>query len=191
MTTPAMLVDLSRCIGCYSCTIACKQENRLPAEVKWVTVSTREHFSPRWVRYYVSNSCRHCHQPACVNVCPTGALEITPSGVVKYNTDKCIGCRMCLSFCPNGALAYGESGKPSKCVLCPHRVEQGNVPACVQICPTSARIFGSRESILEHARQRIAELQEQNRPVELIGDNPAKRSSVLYLIPQLVKAVGE
>lgn len=178
-----MLVDLSRCIGCFSCVIACKQENSLPPGTNWVNIYSRELFSPYWQRYSFPNSCRHCHQPACAAICPVGALEMTPEQVVIYHGHRCIGCYLCHSVCPYNAIS--ENIKPSKCTLCYHLQQRGAIPACAQVCPTKARVFSSREEILKEAEERVFKLQSAQKAVQLVGNTGPTKSSVLFLAPNV------
>jgi tetrathionate reductase subunit B len=163
-----MGIDVNKCIGCGRCADACKTENNVPREPfyfrTWVeryvlttggeTVVTSpdggiEGF-PSTVSekgilrtFFVPKLCNHCANPPCVQVCPVGATFITPDGVVLVDKDYCIGCRYCIQACPYGARFLNPATHTAeKCTFCYHRVVQGKVPACVEVCPTGARIFG-------------------------------------------------
>jgi anaerobic dimethyl sulfoxide reductase subunit B (iron-sulfur subunit) len=85
----------------------------------------------------------HCENPACVNVCPAGAMTKRADGIVLVNQDQCIGCRYCEWACPYGAPQFDErKGVMSKCTLCEDLVAQGQNPACVDSCPARALGFG-------------------------------------------------
>jgi len=87
--------------------------------------------------------CNQCDKPPCVQVCPVGATYKTPDGVILVDKDYCIGCRYCIQACPYGARYLDPRTKTAdKCTLCYHRIRQGLLPACVEVCPTQARIFG-------------------------------------------------
>ncbi len=163
-----MGVDVNKCIGCGRCADACKTENNVPREPfyfrTWVeryvlttdgeTVVTSpdggiEGFpatiSEKGIlrTFFVPKLCNHCANPPCVQVCPVGATFITRDGVVLVDKDYCIGCRYCIQACPYGArFLHPVTHTAEKCTFCYHRVVQGKVPACVEVCPTGARIFG-------------------------------------------------
>jgi len=93
--------------------------------------------------FFVPKICNHCTHPACVQVCPVGATFRTEDGVVLIDHDYCIGCRYCVQACPYGARFFDEEeGVSDKCTWCYHRITKGLQPACVEVCPTKARIFG-------------------------------------------------
>ena len=105
-----MAIDLARCIACHGCTLACKTANNLPDGVRYTNVLTdggqymdtaRGTYPNDLHRVYYPVGCQHCENPACVKVCPVGATYKDPeTGVVRQDSDKCIGCRMCMSACP-------------------------------------------------------------------------------------------
>jgi Fe-S-cluster-containing dehydrogenase component len=93
--------------------------------------------------FFVPKLCNQCDNPPCVQVCPVGATFKTPDGVVLVDADYCIGCRYCIQACPYGArFLHPETRTAEKCTFCYHRIVKGLVPACVEVCPTQARIFG-------------------------------------------------
>jgi len=102
-----MVIDLHKCIGCYSCMISCKQEHFLPPEIFFSRVLVGEsgrYPSVQKVVYPVL--CNHCAEPACVDVCPTGATKQRGDGIVTVDPDICIGCRSCLIACPYQQRSY-------------------------------------------------------------------------------------
>ncbi len=162
-----MGVDPSLCIGCGRCVEACKAENNVPREPfyfrTWVerymvqtsgeTVVTSPNGGiagfpplgePGVLRtFFVPKLCNHCANPPCVQVCPVGATFSTRDGVVLVDKDYCIGCRYCIQACPYGArFLHPVTRVAEKCTFCYHRLVKGLVPACVEVCPTQARIFG-------------------------------------------------
>lgn len=191
---PAILTDVTRCIGCEECVVACKRINGLPPEdgpprpgstadglsaTRWTTVVRR--IGNRFVRKH----CRHCLHPACVSVCPVGALQQTPEGPVIYDKNICMGCRYCMLSCAYGIPRYDWSAiSPSvrKCVLCyPHlQSGKGTAPACVAACPTEATLFGPREKMLAEARRRLA-AEPTNYIQRIWGERQAGGASVLYI----------
>jgi len=154
--------DVSKCIGCFACEIACKQENNLRPHVDEEPGAT----GPRWRRvyeyesgvypdvtvYYVSISCRHCANPPCLEVCPSGAIRVAEkTGIVVVDKDKCIGCAECFSACPFGIPQFDDNGLMEKCDFCAGRIAQGLSPACVDACPTGAINFGPLNELSYYA----------------------------------------
>jgi tetrathionate reductase subunit B len=152
----AMVIDLSRCTGCNACTVACKAENgiRLGAFRAWVSETEKGRY-PRVTRHFLPRLCNQCDNPPCLRVCPTGATYRRDDGLVDIEKTKCIGCRHCMAACPYNSRYFspgpiredseshaGTPGTVDKCNFCAHRVDNGLVPACVNTCPTNARIFG-------------------------------------------------
>ena len=160
-----MVVDLKKCIGCQSCVIACKSEHNTPTGIFQTNVLEKELGKyPAVVRVFLPVLCNHCDKPTCVDVCPSQATYKRDDGVVMIDFDKCIGCGACVEHCPYHARVLVEDGrtffpdgktvflKPVnkkipdkvavKCDFCYFRVEKAQQPACVEVCPTGARIFG-------------------------------------------------
>ena len=96
-----MVIDLKRCVGCQTCTIACKQEHGLPAETFWRFVADCEVGEyPNVRRLFLPMQCMHCGNPPCVPVCPTGASRQRPDGIVVVDYEQCVGCGYCALACP-------------------------------------------------------------------------------------------
>lgn len=144
MSQVGWIIDLTRCIGCRSCLVACKSENRTPLRTDWRSVVERESGEyPNPKREFVSLACNHCDEPACLKSCPVDAISKRESdGVVLIDQDKCIGCRYCKTACPYGApRADTDTNKVNKCTMCVHRLEAGLEPACATACITGAIQF--------------------------------------------------
>ena len=188
-----VLIDASACVGCKSCQRACKIANNLPSDgretslsattltiVDFKNISTKldqPEIKP------VKKQCMHCDNPACVSVCPVGALVKTESGAVTYDADKCIGCRYCMMACPFGVPKYNwddPNPKINKCAQACMANGKSNTPACVQACPVKALAYGSREELLTIAHARIA--QNPTKYVNHVyGENEIGGTSMLYL----------
>ncbi|WP_267640021.1 4Fe-4S dicluster domain-containing protein [Haloarchaeobius amylolyticus] len=110
--TWGMVIDLQKCVGCDSCTVACKAENRTPPGVSYNVVMEEEHGEfPNVTRTNVPRPCMQCENPPCVQVCPVSATYKMDNGVVNVDYDRCIGCRYCMIACPYGAryFDFGEN----------------------------------------------------------------------------------
>jgi DMSO reductase iron-sulfur subunit len=144
MAQVGWVIDTTRCIGCRSCFVACKSENRTPLRTDWRAVVERESgVYPNAKREFVSLACNHCDEPACLNACPVDAITKRESdGVVLIDQDKCVGCRYCSSVCPYGAPRIDtDTNKVSKCTMCAHRLDADLKPACATVCLTGAIQF--------------------------------------------------
>ena len=161
-----MVIDLLRCVGCNSCTFACKSEHGTPAGIHYNRVEKYEVGKYPTARMkFLPMLCMHCQEPPCLKVCPTGATYQREDGLVLIDDKKCMGCKYCVLACPyeNRQFLravenyYGsksptpyemlkqkdfEKGTVVKCDLCVDRLEQGRLPACVETCPAQARYFG-------------------------------------------------
>ena len=109
---------------------------------------------------FVKRHCLHCVDPSCVSVCPVAAMRKDPvTGIVSYDPDACIGCRYCVYACPFGVPQYDFNnpfGKIAKCQFCAHLQKQGKVPACCDVCPTGASLFGKVTDLSQEIERRLA-----------------------------------
>lgn len=173
-----MLYDATRCIGCKSCVVACREANGLAAAT---TCSETRGFQGRFDApvdldsgtkniiklykegadvSYMKSQCMHCVDPACTRACMLGALKKRELGIVTWQADKCVGCRYCVIACPFGCpKTQWESLNPCivKCEMCYPRVTKGQQPACCEVCPRHAVIFGKLEDLKKEAHRRLAE----------------------------------
>lgn len=140
-----MVIDTTKCIGCESCTVACKAENNA-ADGHWrtrimVQVTSAEQATP--TMRFVKWACMHCANAPCVTVCPTRASHHLADGTVVVDEARCVGCKYCVAACPYGARYFDEErGLPDKCDRCQARLAQGLAPACVTTCVGRAISFG-------------------------------------------------
>ncbi|WP_280769693.1 DMSO/selenate family reductase complex B subunit [Salipaludibacillus daqingensis] len=142
--------DLENCIGCKGCQIACKDKNDLGEGVLFRKVYDFEGGSyPNPYIDHVTISCNHCDKPKCVENCPTGAMhKREEDGVVDYDHEKCVGCKMCIWSCPYGGPEYDkEKGKVAKCDFCTDLIDQGEDPACVAACTMRAIEYGDIDEL--------------------------------------------
>lgn len=204
----AMLQDMSRCIACRGCQVACKEWNELPAvptrnrgsyenppalsPATWTRVQFIEDDAggaPRW--FFFKQQCMHCTNAPCVEVCPTGALRRNVLGFVSLERERCNGCGYCAKFCPYGVpqleveSALTGRAKIAKCTLCQDRVSNGQAPACAKACPAGAIEFGEREALLGRGRARVAALKAQGRTgASLYGEREMGGLGVMYVLPE-------
>lgn len=162
MTQYAFYFDGTRCTGCKTCEFACKDYYDLDTTVQYrkvyectggETVKDESGFATTTCfAYYVSMSCNHCENPACVHVCPTGAMhKDSETGLVSVDSGKCIGCGYCHMACPYNAPKVDRSkGHSVKCDGCAERVAAGEQPICVRACPARALEFGPVEEMSKH-----------------------------------------
>jgi formate dehydrogenase iron-sulfur subunit len=178
-----MLIDTTMCIGCLSCEVACSEKNQL-GECDESDLSACK-FTKVFERgdYYVRKMCMHCKEPACASVCPVGALTKLEEGPVIYDEKKCIGCRYCMQACPFQIPTYEWASalpRVRKCWFCYDRVLVGEQPACAEVCPTGATMFGDRASLLVEARRRIKENPGQYHD-HIFGEREVGGTSMLFL----------
>jgi anaerobic dimethyl sulfoxide reductase subunit B (iron-sulfur subunit) len=147
--------DQTRCTGCQTCEVACKDWHDVPAGLsKWIRVTTREEgqFPDLSVSFLV-NCCYHCLRPACVAACPVQAVtKREEDGIVLVDRDACIGrekCGLCLEACPYKAPQFRAepNSRMEKCDLCSDRWGEGKKPICVDSCPTRALDAGPLEEL--------------------------------------------
>lgn len=189
-STVGILVDVTRCVGCFQCVDACTQANGLGPDIPAPQDSPDGLSARRWSTIlagpsgrYVRKQCRHCLEPACVSACPVGAMQKTAEGPVIYDSSICLGCRYCILACPYGIPRYQwDSVSPlvTKCTLCYDRLQAGQQPACVEVCPEHAIIFGRRDELLAEAHRRLQAEPQRYLPV-VNGEQEIGGTAVLYI----------
>jgi formate dehydrogenase iron-sulfur subunit len=188
----AVLVDITRCIGCMSCQKACKTANHLPEDgaigltatsYTYVDLHNISTTLDKPVVKPVKLQCMHCDHPACVAVCPVGALHKEKDGAVVYDAFKCIGCRYCMVACPFGVPKYDWDAVGPKIRKCTRDCLEGgakSVPACVEACRTNALSYGSRAEMLTIARDRISK-NPKGYVNHIFGEHEVGGTATLYL----------
>ena len=176
-TEVAKLIDVSKCIGCKACQVACMEWNdvrdaigsnagtydnpRDLTENSWTVMRYAEVETERGLEWLIrKDGCMHCADPGCLKACPApGAIIQYSNGIVDFHEENCIGCGYCITGCPfNVPRLSKKDSKVYKCTLCSDRVAVGLEPACIKACPTGALVFGSKEDMIHHAAERIVDL---------------------------------
>lgn len=207
MTRYGMVVDTKRCFGCHTCEVACKVANNMPKGIAYLEVQCEGGASydtsagefPNNTLSFLPMQCQHCAEPACLEVCPTGATrKDEETGIVYVETEECIGCQSCISSCPYEGvrtlvpdevsyyleLATGEPDAPAhmaatveKCTFCRNLVSRGEDPACMQMCPGRARHWGDLDDPNSEVAQLIA-----SRDYQQVNESAGTNPSIYYLV---------
>lgn len=178
----AFLVDAEKCVGSGKCLTACRDENDVPQGYHRTWVERYVHFKDGRVQvdlvpetgyhcaglpatdpalvekaYFVPKLCNHCADAPCNQVCPVHASLTSPEGFELVDAERCIGCAYCVQACPYGVRFINPAtGVADKCTWCYHRVQRRELPACVEACPTGARLFGRLDDPHSEISKRLA-----------------------------------
>lgn len=207
MAEKVRLNDLTRCIACRGCQVACKQWNELKAKQ---TINQGTYQNPPGLQFntyiiiryqempdgnggvkwlFRSESCMHCSHAACVMACPTGALYHTSLGTVGVNREICIGCKNCIPACPFDVPRYEHAtDKIYKCDMCEARIMNNLWPACAKVCPTGALTWGDKDDMLKTAYDRIKVL---GGDASVYGDQYVGGTHVVYVLPEKPAAYAD
>jgi formate dehydrogenase iron-sulfur subunit len=176
-TEVSKLIDISKCIGCKACQVACSEWNDVrdvigvnvgvydnPPDLSadsWTVMRYSEIEENGKLEWLIrKDGCMHCAEPGCLKACPSpGAIVQYSNGIVDFVEEHCIGCGYCIEGCPfNVPRLSKKDNKVYKCTLCSDRVAVNLEPACVKTCPTGAISFGSKEDMKELAAERMVDL---------------------------------
>jgi len=190
-----MLYDTTRCIGCKTCVVACHEANDLPPDnrdnplhdmpqaLNDRTKNIIKLFKEEGRRSYMKQQCMHCIDPACVGACMIGALQKREYGIVTWASDRCIGCRYCQVACPYNVPKFewaSTNPRIIKCEMCLHRLKEGKITACCEVCPREAVVYGKYTDLVADAKQRLAD--HPDRYVDRIyGLDDGGGTQVIYL----------
>lgn len=203
-----MVIDLAKCDGCKSCTVACQTMHFTEPDREWIKVFKMKD-AETTAPYFFPKPCFHCDNPPCTKVCPVNATFKRQDGIVLIDNERCIGCRSCMVACPYSTRFFNWSsprqqeiadmpyspetsiprriGTVEKCDFCPDMIRQGKMPACVTGCPMDAIYFGDQnEDAVTNASGvtlKLSQLLEDNagyRYLEELGTEPR----VYYLPPK-------
>ena len=151
------IVDMEKCIGCELCEKVCEFIN---SEPRAKVVPTRDGI-------LVPITCLHCSAPVCVDVCPTGAVYSDGEGMVRVRRNRCIGCKLCIVACPFGVPDIASTmGTMTKCDQCMSRTREGLSPACVELCPAGAILFGDYDKVVDTSSSSTVKLLTRKRVIE-------------------------
>lgn len=151
--------DSSRCTGCRTCEMACKDYKDLPQTLAFRKVydyeggtwsaQDNDTYTTDCFAYHVSLSCNHCAKPACLGACPQGAIsKDADTGIVTISEDACVGDGACVIACPYDVPTINPAKNQAvKCDLCQDRVAEGKTPICVESCPVRALDFGEIQEL--------------------------------------------
>ena len=203
-TEVAKLIDVSKCIGCKACQSACIEWNDTYPDIEEnVGVYTNPHdltenmFTlmrfTEWVNPETDNlewlirkdGCMHCADPGCLKACPSpGAIVQYSNGIVDFIHENCIGCGYCVKGCPFNIPRISKADhRAYKCTLCSDRVAMGQGPACAKACPTQAIVFGTKDDMMKHADERIADLKSRGYANAGLYDPPGVGGThVMYVL---------
>ncbi|RKP46427.1 formate dehydrogenase subunit beta [Trinickia fusca] len=201
--TVAKLIDVTKCIGCKACQVACMEWNDLRDEIgsnvgvydnpsdltehSWTVMRFTEYENPSGNLEWLirKDGCMHCEDPGCLKACPApGAIVQYTNGIVDFHEENCIGCGYCVTGCPfNIPRISKQDHRAYKCTLCSDRVAVGQEPACVKTCPTGAIVFGTKDDMKTHAAERIADLKERGFDKAGLYDPPGVGGThVMYVL---------
>lgn len=174
----AMVIDTLKCVGCSDCVVACQTENNVPLGYcrDWV-VETVSGSYPSLFLELRSERCNQCENPPCVRCCPTAASYQRDDSIVLVDKDLCIGCGACIVSCPYDARYQHPDGFVDKCTFCSHRLDNGQKPACVEVCPTHCMHIGDIDDPNSEVSQLLA-----RRNHKVLSPDTGTQPKVYYLI---------
>ena len=193
-----MLYDATLCIGCKACMMACNKANDVvpdtalsdgrantPPDLNEHALNIIKVYNDpaNGQHSYIKRQCMHCVDPACVSACMLGAMHKSEYGIVAYDASLCVGCRYCEMACPFNIPKMEWSKampKVKKCQLCRHRIVKGQQPACCEVCPVGAVIYGKRADLLAEAHRRLENAPGRYLP-KVYGEHETGGTQVLYL----------
>jgi Fe-S-cluster-containing dehydrogenase component len=194
-----LLYDTTVCIGCKACVAACTTANNLEPDTEmsggiWQMPTDLNSQTKNIIQLYRSpdgaessfmkRQCMQCVDPACASACPFSALSKGEFGIVEWEPSRCIGCRFCEISCPFDVPRFEWARfnpKIVKCELCRHRLPEGLQPACTEVCPVGAVVFGTRADLLKEAHRRLAASPGKYYQDRVYGEHDLGGTQVVYL----------
>jgi tetrathionate reductase subunit B len=155
MSQNSFLIDVDKCTGCNLCVVACKDEHvdstyapwskpQPEGGQFWMKVKPIERGTiPRVRMNFLPTMCQHCEDAPCIPACPEGAIKTREDGLVWIDAELCTGCGECQPACPYDVIYKNDDlNIAQKCTGCAHRVDEGELPRCADVCPHDAIVFG-------------------------------------------------
>lgn len=201
-----MVIDLARCKNARACVEACQKGHYLPKSMEFMKVYLLQD-TEKTAPYWFPKPCFHCDNPLCVSVCPVGATYKRTDGIVLIDSDRCIGCKFCITGCPYSTRVFawehypefdedkqpyspeasspGVEGTVSKCDFCPDLARMGKLPYCVSACPMGVIYYGDLdEDVVTNGTETVqfSKLIEDRAGYRYL-ENLGTRPSVYYLPP--------
>ncbi len=206
MAKVARLIDVTKCMACKGCQVACKQWNQLPATETeftgsyenpadlapetWSRVKFNEHEDGDGVKWYFNFfSCMHCANPACKDICPVDAIVKKENGAVRIDKEMCIACGACRGACPFEIPRIDDAAY--KCTFCTERLANNMETACATACCTGAITVGDRDEKLEEAKARVEALQDRGfNNAQIYGEEELGGLNVIYVLADSPELYG-
>lgn len=190
MARYGMVVDISKCNGCYNCFLACKDEfcgnEYLPYSTSqpmigqyWMNIIERERGQyPKVKVAYIPVPCMHCENPVCIKAAQDGAIYKREDGIVIIDPEKAKGHKELINACPYRVIFWNEEKQVAqKCTMCAHLLDKGyKEPRCVEACPTAALVFGD----LDDPKSSISKIQAE-RKTEILHPEYKMSEKVMYI----------
>lgn len=190
MAKYGLVIDISKCTGCYNCFLTCRDEfagNEYPgyaaaqpmAGLNWIKPVEKERGQyPKVKVNYIPVTCMHCDDATCVMMAKDGAVYKRPDGIIMIDPEKSKGRKDIVETCPYRVIEWNEEAQvPSKCILCAHMLDNGEKePRCVESCPTGAIVFGD----LDDPGSAIAKLVATGKP-EVMRPEFGMKDKVTYI----------
>jgi len=210
--TVGFFTDVTVCIGCKACEVACKEWNQLPGNPpefrdSFDNTGQLDAQNFRHVRFLeqarpgtaagvawtmMSDVCKHCTYASCMEVCPTNAIIRTEFDTVYIQPDVCNGCRDCIAACPYHVIGFNEQhGVAGKCTFCYDRLQNDLMPACAKACPTESIKFGDLDEMRQLAAARVERLHSQGvSQAQVYGDKEYGGLHAVFLLVDKPEAYG-
>ncbi len=201
-----MVIDLARCKNARKCVDKCQEGHYLAKDHEWLDIYLLKD-SPESSPYWFPRPCFQCDNPLCVSVCPVGATYKRTDGIVLVDTDRCIGCKFCMTGCPYSARVFhwhepeveapegsiyspetaypAEEGTVGKCVFCADLLRKNELPRCVTACPENVIYFGdlNEDTVSNGVETAIFSELIKDRAGYRYQEDLGTRPSVYYLPP--------
>ncbi len=182
----SFVIDVFRCIGCDTCSIACKMENGVPIGQHRLRILNPQQTIvfdkpvgtyPDLKMEWWPVMCQQCEDAPCIDDCPTYAIHQRADGLVEIDPEMCVGCQNCGVACPYDAINFDSAvGTADKCNMCDHRVQENLEPMCVEVCPTRAIHFGDVDEP-DGKLERVV----KNRPVDILNEGAGTKPTIQFI----------